>query len=65
MVIFNGMKGARSDSELAAVRILDATNTTLERRRKVKEKVCSRPGIRLIFLESLCDDEDLPSHFQS
>lgn len=42
-----------------AVGILDATNTTLDRRRKVKEKVCGRQGIRLIFLESLCDDEEI------
>ncbi|CAK9027396.1 unnamed protein product [Durusdinium trenchii] len=42
-----------------AVGILDATNTTLERRQKVKEKVRGRPGVRLIFLESLCDDEEI------
>ena len=45
------------EGQATAVGILDATNTTLERRRKVRDRVLARPGIRLIFLESLCDDD--------
>ncbi|CAJ1396300.1 unnamed protein product [Effrenium voratum] len=45
-----------------AVGILDATNTTTERRRMVREKVLQRAGIRLVFLESLCDDKDILQH---
>ena len=45
------------EGRATAVGILDATNTTLERRRKVKERVLAHAGIRLIFLESLCDDD--------
>eukprot|EP00405_Crypthecodinium_cohnii_P019034 CAMPEP_0206475426 /NCGR_PEP_ID=MMETSP0324_2-20121206/34070_1 /ASSEMBLY_ACC=CAM_ASM_000836 /TAXON_ID=2866 /ORGANISM="Crypthecodinium cohnii, Strain Seligo" /LENGTH=567 /DNA_ID=CAMNT_0053950777 /DNA_START=64 /DNA_END=1767 /DNA_ORIENTATION=- len=38
------------------VGILDATNTTIERRKKVREKVAEYPGMSCIFLESLCTD---------
>ncbi|CAE7387375.1 unnamed protein product [Symbiodinium sp. CCMP2456] len=50
------------EGQATAVGILDATNTTLERRRKVKERVLAHAGIRLIFLESICDDGAILSH---
>ena len=50
------------EGQATAVGILDATNTTLERRRKVKERVLAHTGIRLIFLESICDDGAILSH---
>ncbi len=37
------------------VGILDATNTTRERRRMVKER-CEREGCKVMFIESICDD---------
>jgi hypothetical protein len=40
------------------VGILDATNSTKERRKWVLERVASE-GIEVIFVESKCDDEDL------
>lgn len=38
------------------VGILDATNTTIDRRTKVRERVAKVKGVSLIFLESLCTD---------
>jgi 6-phosphofructo-2-kinase/fructose-2,6-biphosphatase 2 len=38
--------------------ILDATNSTKERRRWVLE-TCQAAGIEVLFVESKCDDEDL------
>jgi len=40
------------------VGILDATNSTLERRKWVLE-VCNENGIEVLFVESKCDDEEL------
>ncbi|CAI6095389.1 unnamed protein product [Clonostachys chloroleuca] len=40
------------------VGILDATNSTKERRKWVME-TCSSNGIEVLFVESKCDDEDL------
>lgn len=40
------------------VGILDATNSTLERRKWVLE-VCNKNGIEVLFVESKCDDEEL------
>lgn len=40
------------------VGILDATNSTLERRKWVLE-VCNANGIEVLFVESKCDDEEL------
>jgi len=46
-----------------SIGILDATNTTIERRRKVIERVALEyekdPNVRLLFLESITDDKDL------
>lgn len=40
--------------------IFDATNTTRERREKVVRRVAQeQPRVRLLFVESLCDDEEL------
>eukprot|EP00932_Pfiesteria_piscicida_P015594 SRR837773.2805.p1 GENE.SRR837773.2805~~SRR837773.2805.p1 ORF type:complete len:547 (-),score=118.64 SRR837773.2805:41-1441(-) len=41
------------------VGILDATNTTIERRTKVRERVAKIQGISVIFLESLCNDSSV------
>lgn len=38
--------------------ILDATNSTKDRRKWVMD-VCSREGVEVLFVESKCDDEDL------
>ena len=38
--------------------IFDATNSTKERRRWIKN-CCDAEGIQTLFVESLCDDEDL------
>ena len=38
--------------------ILDATNSTKERRKWVMD-VCTKEGIEVLFVESKCDDEDL------
>ena len=40
------------------VAILDATNSTKDRRRWIYEK-CTEAGIEALFVESICDDEDL------
>jgi hypothetical protein len=44
--------------ENGVVAILDATNSTTKRRQWIKEK-CREAGLRLMFVESVCDDEDL------
>lgn len=38
--------------------ILDATNSTKDRRKWVYD-VCAREGIEVLFVESKCDDENL------
>ncbi|TFY80182.1 hypothetical protein EWM64_g3836 [Hericium alpestre] len=38
------------------VGIHDATNSTRERRKKIKDRVAQEKGIVVIFLESVCDD---------
>ena len=38
------------------VGIHDATNTTKARRRQIAERVAQEPGMRLLFLESVCTD---------
>ena len=40
------------------IAILDATNSTKERRRWIKQ-CCDAKGIETLFVESKCDDEDL------
>jgi 6-phosphofructo-2-kinase/fructose-2,6-biphosphatase 2 len=40
------------------IAILDATNSTKERRRWIKDR-CDSEGIETLFVESKCDDEDL------
>lgn len=40
------------------VGILDATNSTKERRKWVMD-TCSAQGVEVLFVESKCDDEDL------
>jgi 6-phosphofructo-2-kinase/fructose-2,6-biphosphatase 2 len=44
--------------ENGSVGILDATNSTKERRQWVLE-MCSKENVEVIFVESKCDDEDL------
>jgi hypothetical protein len=36
--------------------VADATNSTFERRRWVRERVDREPGLQVLFLESYCDD---------
>jgi len=40
------------------IAFFDATNSTKERRRWIKER-CDREGIETLYVESKCDDEDL------
>ena len=35
---------------------VDATNSTFDRRRWVRERVDKEPGLQVLFLESYCDD---------
>jgi len=44
--------------ENGVVAILDATNSTKKRRQWIVNK-CRDVGLRLMFIESICDDEDL------
>ncbi|XP_052779611.1 6-phosphofructo-2-kinase/fructose-2,6-bisphosphatase-like isoform X3 [Mya arenaria] len=41
------------------VAVIDATNTTRERRKLLAEIICDRFGFRLFFVESICDDETI------
>jgi len=43
--------------------IFDATNTTVDRRRAVVERcACASPPVTLVFLESVCNDEEILQH---
>ena len=44
--------------EGGVIAILDATNSTKERRRWIKDR-CDKEGIETLFVESKCDDEEL------
>ncbi len=44
--------------EGGVVAILDATNSTRKRRKWIEDK-CQEKGIKLMFVESVCDNEDL------
>jgi 6-phosphofructo-2-kinase/fructose-2,6-biphosphatase 2 len=46
------------NKEGGVIGILDATNSTKERRRWIHER-CTAEGIETLFVESKCDDEDL------
>ena len=50
------LKWFREDQ--GTIAILDATNSTKERRRWIHER-CTAEGIETLFVESKCDDEDL------
>ncbi|BEI81000.1 hypothetical protein CcaverHIS002_0201600 [Cutaneotrichosporon cavernicola] len=41
------------------VGIMDATNSTHERRAWIRDRVAREPGLQLMFLESVCDDPDV------
>ena len=45
-----------ADGEVA---VFDATNVTLERRAYIHRKVVGEHGFNLLFLESICDDEEV------
>lgn len=44
--------------EGGVIAILDATNSTKERRRWIQQR-CDAEGIETLYVESICDDEDL------
>jgi len=46
------------NEENGVVAILDATNSTRKRRRWIQDK-CRETGVKLMFVESVCDNEDL------
>ena len=50
-----------------SVGIFDATNSTLERRRRIMERIRARAGPELgvLFLESLCIDENVRAYFST
>lgn len=35
---------------------MDATNSTIDRREKIKKRVDKEPGLQVLYLESFCDD---------
>ena len=41
------------------VQVFDATNTTIERRRLIREIIVDKMGYKLFFVESLCDDPSI------
>lgn len=41
------------------VGVFDATNTTIERRRLIREIIVDKMGYKLFFVESLCDDPSI------
>ncbi|GMK56261.1 hypothetical protein CspeluHIS016_0301010 [Cutaneotrichosporon spelunceum] len=41
------------------VGIMDATNSTRERRAWIRDRVAREPGLHLMFLESVCDDPEV------
>ena len=45
--------------ESGSVGILDATNSTLDRRRRILERVRGEEGLNMLFLESICTDKRL------
>lgn len=45
------------DADTERFAVFDATNTTRARRRRVAEKIRSRPGVGVIFVESICNDD--------
>ena len=49
------------DTEEGVVGVLDATNSTLARRKWIAER-CAREDIKVLFVESICDNEDLILH---
>eukprot|EP00443_Scrippsiella_acuminata_P044759 CAMPEP_0115308262 /NCGR_PEP_ID=MMETSP0270-20121206/73604_1 /TAXON_ID=71861 /ORGANISM="Scrippsiella trochoidea, Strain CCMP3099" /LENGTH=334 /DNA_ID=CAMNT_0002726807 /DNA_START=148 /DNA_END=1151 /DNA_ORIENTATION=- len=49
----------REAGNVTAVGILDATNTTVERRAKVLDRCSQERGVTVLFLESLCTDESV------
>jgi 6-phosphofructo-2-kinase/fructose-2,6-biphosphatase 2 len=46
------------NEENGVVAILDATNSTKKRRQWIEGK-CRETGVKLMFVESVCDNEDL------
>ncbi|XP_053377618.1 6-phosphofructo-2-kinase/fructose-2,6-bisphosphatase 4-like isoform X4 [Mercenaria mercenaria] len=53
MAIDDACKFLHSGGEVA---VIDATNTTRERRRLLNDIICNKNGFRLFFVESICDD---------
>lgn len=41
--------------DAAKVGVFDATNTTIDRRRKLRSR-CQERGVNCLFIESVCDD---------
>ena len=45
--------------ESGSVGILDATNSTIDRRRRILERIRREEGLNVLFLESICTDKKL------
>lgn len=41
---------------LSLYQVFDATNSTLDRRRMIRDLVVHKMGFKLFFVESICDD---------
>ena len=47
------------ETEGVEVVVFDATNTTVDRRKLLYEKIVMQYGYKLFFVESICDDESI------
>ncbi len=47
------------EEEHAEVVVFDATNTTVERRKLLHQRVVKEKGFKLFFVESVCDDQTI------
>nr|ACO10182.1 6-phosphofructo-2-kinase/fructose-2,6-biphosphatase 1 [Caligus rogercresseyi] len=54
MMPSNGLR-----TRVGEVAVIDATNTTTERRKFLFEKIVIEKGFKLFFVESICDDEKI------
>ena len=49
---------AQATGEFACVAMYDATNSTIERRSLIAQR-CRERGVDVMFVESICEDEQL------
>jgi 6-phosphofructo-2-kinase / fructose-2,6-biphosphatase 2 len=44
---------------MCIIQVFDATNSTLDRRRMIRDIVVHKMGFKLFFVESICDDPSI------